>query len=449
MSFRGSIKQVREKLQNWVLPSATKRPVERGSYRMTEQQQRRAVVVAPASPGSVGDEAMMSALTEQLRLRGVEQITVATWREEDRWEMAGGPVAHEVLPLGNLAGSPKFNQALRSAASLYLIGADVIDGIYGAEHSLHMLAVAQYGAQCGLRSTIVGCSFSDSPQPPVVEYLKQLDSRVAVLARDCYSQRRLERAMQRKIPLVADIAFLLKPDQESGAALQVLEWIARQRQAVRGPVIGCNLNAQPLSKGGGEPAALLAAYVETLRHWWKTFSGELSIVIVPHDHRREHRELEICETFRQMLPAEIQTRVLLVRDPLSAAGVKAIMGHCDMVLTGRMHLAVAALGSGKPAVCLGYNSKFEGLLAAFGLEELVLDWRQAIMPGQLAVWSGNIVARRAELSAQVAAKLPGVMELSRANLYLGRAPGFEKPESSDGPGAQGHDAAGNNRQLVS
>ncbi len=59
-----------------------------------------------------------------------------------------------------------------------------------------------------------------------------------MLARDSHSQKRIEQAMERSVPLVADIAFLLKPSPESPVVAKIAEWVVRQRQTTGGPVIG-------------------------------------------------------------------------------------------------------------------------------------------------------------------------------------------------------------------
>ena len=222
--------------------------------------------------------------------------------------------------------------------------------------------------------------------------------------------------MQRKLRLVADIAFLLKPSAHTPPVTKVSDWIAGQRQTGGALVIGCNINPQPLLSEGGEPETLLAAYVEAVKLWFHQFNAGFSAVILPHDYRPKHREVEISERFHQMLPAEIKERVLLIRERLGAADAKAIAAQCDLFLTGRMHLAVAALGNSKPVICLGYQCKFEGMLAHFGLEELVLPWREALVPERLAGWGSEILSRRMALTEQVARKLPEVIKLSRANL---------------------------------
>ncbi|MDB6066924.1 MAG: hypothetical protein JWR26_3132 [Pedosphaera sp.] len=360
----------------------------------------------------------MCSLMAQLQSRGVEETIIAASSEGDRWPGSSKSTAYELLPQNKPARWIRFNRVMRSAAALYVIGADVIDGAYGIEPALAMLSAAHFGAQRGLRSTVVGCSCNETPDPRIVEYLRRMDSRVAVLARDCYSRDRFANAMGRPVRLVADIAFLLKPASagESRAVALVQEWVSQRQRANRGLIIGCNLNPQPLIFGGRDPADLLSAYVETFRQLRESLGSSFSLLILPHDYRPQHQELEICQAFHKLLPEDLKANTLLLGDPLNAAEVKAIAGCCDVVLTGRMHMAIAALGSGKPAICLSYLSKFEGLLAYFGLEELALTWQEAIAPGRMAAWANQIILRQNEYKARVETKLPEVMKLALGNL---------------------------------
>ena len=79
-------------------------------------------------------------------------------------------------------------------------------------------------------------------------------------------------------------------------------------------------------------------------------------------------DLEVLREFRSILEPELQASTRLIEEKCSARQVKAISGHCDLILSGRMHLAIASLGQGVPVVCLTYQDKFEGLMEHFGLK---------------------------------------------------------------------------------
>ena len=65
---------------------------------------------------------------------------------------------------------------------------------------------------------------------------------------------------------------------------------------------------------------------------------------------------------------DFDDRVEVLSPPFSAWDVKGLCAHLDGVLTGRMHLAIAALGTGTPPLSVAYRGKFEGLMRHIGLD---------------------------------------------------------------------------------
>lgn len=375
------------------------------------------MIVAPTSPGSLGDEAMMSALSAQLAARGFERLRVAVWQSGDEWWGDGGRLGCIQLPQAGLGPWIRFAHRIREAAALWVVGADVLDGSYGVRPALRLLGAADLAGRLGLRTTVIGSSFGTTAHLLTVRFLGRLCRRVRVLARDCYSKRRLDEALCRPVPLVADIAFLLPPAKPEASPLlgEICGWIRQQRQAGARLVVGCNLNPLPLAQARHGVGPLVEAYRETLERLDRE-DGPISVVLVPHDRRQPHGEISALWALGDVLPPHVARTTVLLEKPTTAAEAKAIIGECDLVLSGRMHLAIAALGSGVPVASLAYQGKCEGLFAHFDLEDLVLDWREAVKPGRLLSWFTPLVARRKQVAAQIAARLPGTLELAALNL---------------------------------
>lgn len=376
-----------------------------------------AVIVAPTSPGSLGDEAMMSALSAQLAARGFERLRVAVWEAEDAWWSQGVRLEGIPLPHRGLARWIRFACRLQPDAALFVVGADLLDGCYGLRPALRLLEAADIAGRLGLMTRVIGCSYGATAHPSTVRFLRHLCPRVQVFARDRYSKGRLEQALGRPAVLVADVAFLLSParPEDSPRAREVCAWIGAQRQAGTRLVLGCNLNPLPLAQAGQRIEPLIEAHRETLMHLNREV-GPLSVVLLPHDHRQPNGDVGSLWTMNEALPAGVVRNTTLLERPFTAAETKAVVGACDLVLGGRMHLAIAALGSGVPVASLAYQDKCEGLFAHFDLENLVLDWREAVKPGRLLSWFTPLVARRKQVAAQIAARLPGILELAALNL---------------------------------
>jgi len=378
---------------------------------------RSAVIVAPASPGSLGDDAMMSALATHLAAHGFERLRVAAWQAEDEWRSQGVRLDRIRLPQGGLGQWIRFAHRIREDAALFVVGADMLDGCYGLRPALRLLGAADLAGRLGLMTVVTGCSYGFAAHPLSVRFLRRLSHRVQVLARDRYSKCRLEEALRRPAVLVADVAFLLSPARsgDSPLASEVCAWIRQQRQTGARLVLACNVNPLPLAQAGHSVGPLIEAYRETLMHLDRE-AGPVRVVLVPHDHRQPSGDVGSLWALNEALPAGLVRNTVLLERPSSAAEAKAIIGECDLALSGRMHLAIAALGSGVPVVSLGYQGKCEGLFQHFDLEDLVLDWREALKPGRLVSWVTPIVARRKQVTAQIAARLPGVLDLAALNL---------------------------------
>jgi polysaccharide pyruvyl transferase WcaK-like protein len=94
---------------------------------------------------------------------------------------------------------------------------------------------------------------------------------------------------------------------------------------------------------------------------------DATVVLVPHDFRPHASDPSMLADIYSQLPEDARGRVLLAQGPYAAADVKQLCVHFDFVLTGRMHLMIAALGRDVPVLAMEYQGKFAGALAHFGL----------------------------------------------------------------------------------
>jgi polysaccharide pyruvyl transferase WcaK-like protein len=78
------------------------------------------------------------------------------------------------------------------------------------------------------------------------------------------------------------------------------------------------------------------------------------------------------QLLQEMLTPDFADRIHSMPVTLDSWEIKALSGQVDLVLTGRMHLAIAALGMGTPAFCTVYQGKFEGLMQMFELEGMTI-----------------------------------------------------------------------------
>ena len=100
--------------------------------------------------------------------------------------------------------------------------------------------------------------------------------------------------------------------------------------------------------------------------------SDVAIVLLPHDYREWHHELGFCRFLIEQLSGSHRQRCTIINDIATASYVKSIVCRLDFVFSGRMHLAIAALGVHTPVSVVDYQGKIEGLAQHFGILPLVM-----------------------------------------------------------------------------
>jgi polysaccharide pyruvyl transferase WcaK-like protein len=115
---------------------------------------------------------------------------------------------------------------------------------------------------------------------------------------------------------------------------------------------------------------------------------------------------------RRVLAAALEQgdsgRILAFTGDINAAGIKRIIGALDVAVVSRFHAMIGALASGVPVAVLGWSHKYAEVMARFGLERDVMDYKQLDAQGLLRrvehVIEDRQVTRRAIASALPAVK---------------------------------------------
>lgn len=114
-----------------------------------------------------------------------------------------------------------------------VVGADMIDGHYGAMFAVRQLLSADLAARHGIPTIVSGFSFNSTPSPHVMRVLPMLHADVALKVRDPASLARVRRLRADNVELVADCAFLLEPDNGAPVVAETRAWAAQRRQLGR------------------------------------------------------------------------------------------------------------------------------------------------------------------------------------------------------------------------
>jgi polysaccharide pyruvyl transferase WcaK-like protein len=378
------------------------------------------LILIPSDPdtliGSKGDEAMLQACRSELERDAPERafaVLVGTPEAAQTARQFGWqPLQFWNLDLGELLAA-----VLRfQPDALLTLGADIMDGFYSPLLAARRLVLADLLSRRGIRASVLGFSFNRRPARELIRLFDAVGSSVTFNVRDSVSLARFSAQSHAPARLVADVAFLLRPDSASRSVLGVREWVRRQHECGR-TVLGFNVHPMLFSRSARSrelprlienAAAVLAKLLQRTK---------LSIVLTPHDYRGKHGDDECLRPLHAALRPLYGERLLYPNQPLSAAELKGLVGELDGVVTGRMHLAIAALGMGVPAAGIAYQDKFQGLFQHFGLSErLVLQVSDALRPEPLTAALNEFIDELPELRRQVGARLEGVRGAALQNL---------------------------------
>lgn len=314
--------------------------------------------------GSLGDQALFGGLVRVLRDNGISHARVLS-RPGVEVPMLEG-IELQALPLwGNLSQAQHLGREMVNTRAVIFVGADVLDGFYSRFESLLRLGCAGIVARQGVPAILCSFSFNDKPDPATVAAFKRLPANVAMICRDAVSRSRLVSVVGERVRLMADLAYLLEPAKGGCLEQSVATWLAAGHRG-SGPVIGWNLSPHSLKLLSEEQRSRAAeASAEVICRL--VSERDASVVLIPHDFRPHASDPAMLSQIFAQIPAATKARVLLVSGPYTAAEVKQVCFHFDLVLTGRMHLMIAALGRDVPVVAVEYQGKFAGALAHFGL----------------------------------------------------------------------------------
>ena len=384
-------------------------------------QHVRSVLIVPSDSlgviGAKGDEAMLVSLIENLteNIRGVK-VSLLCDRESLPESIAKLGVSIERGWI-----SPWSFGALKRTIARYdalvIIGADILDGYYSLLSAARYWVAADLAARQGKTVVITGFSFNASPPKLLKTFLTPLPHSVHICLRDPVSQERFNRfiGIPGRAKLVADIAFNLQPHLQTTPVAAISAWSSQQRGSGR-MVIGFNIHPMLFKHPTTQDLdTLVDSSVQSISAAVKLRAS--SMVLIPHDYRPFPKgDLEILSRIYHALPAHVQKHCHLVEGHLHAAELKALAGQLDLVITGRMHLAIASLGMGTPVAGITYQDKFHGLFQHFGLSSDFLASAAMLRDAErFQAWLIAAIDAQKLLKTQVDQNLVAVQELSRKN----------------------------------
>jgi len=188
------------------------------------------------------------------------------------------------------------------------------------------------------------------------------------------------------------------------------------RHGRRTPV-GVNLHAHALAPAIAQVGLdkLIDHLAEQFRH-----AGEqngLAFMLLPHDLKLQSGDVIMLQSLDQALRQKGFTHVRYT--PIDQPNeIKRLAGLLDLTITGRMHLAIASLGSGTPALSITYQDKFEGLYQHFDLSLEHTITPMQCLSDEFQKKIDHAFMRRHDNRARIVARLPRVQALAARNLAI-------------------------------
>ena len=372
------------------------------------------LIVPSAAPGSTGDDAMLTSLATALHEAGEGPVEILAKGGAAAWPSVEPAGLFELS--GGKSRAIKFAFKLRKIKRIYVIGADCIDGHYSIPLSLSLIGAADAGAHAGAIATITGCSYSESPAQETADAIRNMHPRVNLYGRDPRTVERFKKYAGRDSELVTDLAFMLHSSEpKTPGAPADLAWIKARREAGR-VLLGVNFNRQVLGKHPSveETQVLFESYVGAISQIIEKHD-DVDIALIPHDYRGEDSDCTHAAQLAERLSNPNRVRPLIER--YRASEIRYYGSLMDVILTGRMHLAIESMGAGIPVACVTYQGKFEGLFDQFKMEPIVIAPEDATADALYDMVSTTL-KNKESLRVHVTSQLDRIRDASRKNLSI-------------------------------
>lgn len=336
------------------------------------------VIIPPDAVGSKGDEAIIRGV---LNLFSDKKIKVLTPRREiwKGWILDRNFTYQEEYVL-----LEELKNQFFEATHLVILGADVMDGFYGEGDSLCRLEAAKKVLDLGGRVDVFSASFRANASKAVVDKIKEIGDGISYHIREKMSLENFEKQTGLRGQYFPDLAFLCEKtltDKTKGTIAQI-----QSKKAENSIVIGLNFSEQAC-RGFYDEVSVeqRKEYVSNIIDFIIETVQNPYFVLISHDVR-EWEEHYSDSSYSKWAGEYITKKYspdlfCQVDNYLQETEILSILPEMDIVVTGRMHLAIAAFRSGViPVSYIGDNKygslrnieKFKGMfLERMGRNDLV------------------------------------------------------------------------------
>lgn len=385
-------------LGRWGFPRVDRLVFALGALFPSKRSPAHVLITAPGG-GNIGDQAMFEAfianssgrvlaiMPSPSALKNPDPGRVETAVMSALMQLTGVRHWGEVWRLGRLVSATR---------SLSVTGADIMDGGYNPVASVARWNLALCFARKGVPSRLLGFSWNGRSPAVVAAYARAAhDAGVQTFLRDPVSLRRIRADGLSKAVGTSDTVFRLTSTNPAIAQGGEFKAIVTRPFAI--------VNASALVARGLDQIAELRAVIDAI------LASGRNVVVLPHVQRGLHGDIEEGARLAQGYPED---RVLFIDRLLEPSEIRSLTEKAEVVVTGRMHLAIMALSQGTPALVVSTQGKVEGLAELFDTPDLLLE----PAPGFGATAIERMAPERLRVfRRRVAERLPMITNMASGN----------------------------------
>lgn len=289
-----------------------------------------------------------------------EALTIAAPRIDKRFFIENRKNVDSITFSKGLFKYLKLVLLLRKYEKVYLIGADVLDGVYNVNKE--KFYIIEYAHQLHLQVNITGFSIRETPSEYFKNAIHKVENYTMIKARDGRSYHRLSKIVQTDhLMETVDIAFACGVDEKMPIEKSAVEWVKAQKEKGQKIIAYCPNTIQAKKMGLNE-------YLRCQLMLLKEFSKQnCSILFLYHDLRKYALGINDKE-LSKMVSFYFQENGMFCDNITDGYLMKNYINLADFTVTGRMHFGISGYTLNKPMFGCCYYNKFEGVQDLFGIK---------------------------------------------------------------------------------
>lgn len=327
------------------------------SFVLVKKSDASKAILFPADSiiGGFGEDIMVAGFLNLY----TEALTIAAPRIDKRSFIENRKNVDSITFSNGLFKYLKLVLLLRKYEKVYLIGADVLDGVYDVnKEKFHII---EYARQLNLQVNITGFSIRETPSEYFKKAIHKVEGYTMIKARDARSYQRLSKIVQENhLMETVDIAFACGIDEKMPIG-SIEEWVMNQKEKGQRIIAYCPNTIQAKKMG-------LVEYLRCQLLLLKEFSRQnCSILFLYHDLRKYALGINDKE-LSKMVSFYFQKNGMFCDNITDGYLMKNYINLADFTVTGRMHFGISGYTLNKPMFGCCYYNKFEGVQDLFRIK---------------------------------------------------------------------------------